>query len=308
MGEEARPRLSWLIAGVLFVLVSFALNSAVTRWIVAGGRLDPGLTTSVRFIAGAVVLALLLAVRRRPQDLVPRRSNLLAVFWLAAYAFAISYGYGFIGAAAGTFVFYACVLLTMTLAGALMQKSPPPGRAILGGLVALSGLALLTVGDAGDVTLLGIVLLATTGASWGAYSLLGKRRPDPLHFTAQNFVLLALVLGVFAAVLLAAASAPVITIEGIIAAAVMGGITTALSYAVWYWALQSLDATQAGTYQLAIPVLAATLGVVWLDEALTLQLVLAGVLVLLGMGLGTPRRTPRTPVVGEPVRIGSEPR
>lgn len=291
---ERGPARPLLVAGVAFVLVSFALNSAITRWIVSGGRLDPGLTTMVRFLAGAVVLAVLVAVRGDRGALVPGRGNLVPVFWLAAYAFLISYGYQHIGAAAGTFVFYALVLLTMTIGGAVIGRKLPAPRAALGGAVALVGLGFLTFARVEQVTLLGIVLLAGTGASWGAYSLLGKRRSDPLRFTTENFVLLGVLLVVPTVLLWSGAFGPVaVTGPGFAAAALMGSLTTALSYAVWYWALQRLDAAQAGTYQLAIPVLTALLGVGWLGEMLTWRLAVAGVLILMGMGMATPRWTKR---------------
>ena len=47
-----------------FVLVSFAANSLITRYVVAEDLLDPGLLTAVRFVAAAVALLALALVRR----------------------------------------------------------------------------------------------------------------------------------------------------------------------------------------------------------------------------------------------------
>lgn len=272
-----------LAAGLAFVLVSFALNSVMTRFVVAEGLLDPGLATVVRFEAGALSLAALLAARGRTRDVVPARANLAPAFWLGAYAMLISYGYLHIGAAAGTFVFYACVLLTMTLAGALWEGQKPAPRAALGGLVALGGVGVLAFGRVEGATLLGVILLAGTGVSWGAYSVLGRRSPHPLAFTASNFAALAVALLVVGAVLVAT-RAPW-TPLGLGVAFFMGAVTTALSYAVWYWALAQVGRVHGATYQLAIPVLTAALGVAVLGEAFTERLALAAALVLLGMGL-----------------------
>jgi drug/metabolite transporter (DMT)-like permease len=281
----AGPERAQLAAGLGFVLVSFALNSVMTRLIVGRGLLDPGLTTTVRFVAGAAALLLLLGARHRLSDARPSRANLAPAFWLGAYAVLISYGYQHITAAAGTFVFYACVLVTMALVGALVEKQRPLMPAMAGGVLALAGVGMLALGRVEGSTPLGVALLAGTGASWGAYSILGRRRPDALAFTSSNFLVLALPLLVFGAALVGTGRPW--TGEGVALAAFMGAVTTALSYAVWYWALARLGRIQAGTYQLAIPVLTGLMGIALLAEAFTPQLALAGALVVAGMALAT---------------------
>ena len=280
-----------LTAGLGFVLVAFSLNSVMTRWIVAGGLLDPGLTTAIRFLSGAAALAVLLAVRGGLRRARPTRASLLPAFWLGAYAVLISYGYAHVGAAAGTFVFYACVLGTMSVGGTILDGTRPTARALAGGVVALAGLAVLTVGKGEGTTLLGIALLAGTGFSWGAYSLMGRRAGDPMRFTAANFFALALAL-VLPTVLVGAGALgePVVSARGIGLTVFMGVVTTALSYVVWYWCLPRITPTQAGTYQLGIPVLTGLLAVGLLHESFTAGLSIAGVLIILGMALATPRR------------------
>jgi drug/metabolite transporter (DMT)-like permease len=91
-----------------FVLVSFAANSLVTRYVVGNRLLDAYLLTVVRFVAGAVAL-LVFALGRGERPGITR-ANLWPAFWLGVYAVCISFGYQYIGAAAGTFVFYATVL------------------------------------------------------------------------------------------------------------------------------------------------------------------------------------------------------
>ena len=54
---------------------------------------------------------------------------------------------------------------------------------------------------------------------------------------------------------------------------------------VWYVALRGLTATTAGIVQLAVPVLAALGGVLFLDEVLTFRLALASSVILGGVAL-----------------------
>jgi len=94
-------------------------NSLITRHVVGQDLLDARLLSRVRFIAGAAaLLGLSLARSERP---VVGRANLLPALWLGVYAVCISYGYLHIGAAAGTFVFYAGVLLTLVAGSGRVQ-------------------------------------------------------------------------------------------------------------------------------------------------------------------------------------------
>ncbi|MHB8584519.1 MAG: DMT family transporter [Thermoplasmatota archaeon] len=302
MGEKS-PRDTRLAAGLAFVLVSFALNSAMTRFVVSRHLLDPGLLTFVRFIAGALTLvALTIGTRRGAGAFVPGRDSVLPAIWLGSYALLISYGYEFISAAAGTFVFYGCVLATILGADIVLRKSRISGRAMAGGACALLGLGVLALGSVAGTTPLGVLLLAGTGISWGAYSHLGRSSQDALSFTSRNFTAVAVVfaLALFGEGALASVGGPALatTSEGLLVGIFMGACTTALSYVVWYWALPQIGAAQAGTYQLVIPVITTLIGIVALGEPWSARLALAAGLVLLGMALATPPEAWRRPRTG----------
>ena len=267
-----------------FVLVSFAANSLVTRHVVAEDLLDAGLLTAVRFVAGALALLALCATRReRP---VVGRPNLVPALWLGVYAVCISYGYQHIGAAAGTFVFYATVLLTLVLAD-VARRNAVPGRRLLGAAVSLVGLAVLAAGSDGTVTALGVVLLAATGAAWGLYTAAGRTGTDPRIATTGHFAVLAAALLLPAAGGLAAGLR--VTAEGLAWGIVMGAGTTAFAYVAWYACQRTLSGTTAGSVQLLIPVLTTAGAVLLLGEPLTRVLLVAAVLVVGGMWLGRPR-------------------
>lgn len=263
-----------------FVLVSFAANSLITRHVVGKHLLDAGLLTSVRFLAGALALAVLaLALRERPAV---RRENWLPALWLGVYAVCISYGYEHIGAAAGTFVFYAMVQTTLALYD-VTRGNPVPRTRVVGAVVALAGLAVLASSSVKTVTTAGVLLLAATGAAWGLYTAAGRGVADPRVASTGNFLALAAVLAVPAGVL--ASTDVTVTGSGLAWAAVMGAGTTAFAYVAWYACQRTLSATAAGTVQLVIPVLTAVGAVVLLGEDVTVQLVAAGVLVAVGMWL-----------------------
>ena len=268
-----------------FVLVAFAANSLITRYVAAEHLLDAGLLSAVRFLAGAVALVAVALARR--ERLVVGRPNLRPALWLGIYAICISYGYRHIGAAAGTFVFYASVLLTL-VANDLARRSPVPRRRGLGAAVSLAGIAVLASGSVGTVTPLGIALLVATGVAWGLYTAAGRTSVDPRIATTGHFVVLAAVLVLPAAAGVAAGLHT--TALGIALATVMGAGTTAFAYVAWYACQRSLSGTTAGSVQLIIPVLTTVGAVLLLGEPLTAGLLVAAVLVGSGMWLGRPAR------------------
>ena len=282
-----RERLTLLLS---FVLVSFAANSLITRYVGQQDLLDAGLLSGFRFIFGALALVLLSVGRRRPAV---GRANVLPAVWLGTYAACISYGYRFIGAAAGTFVFYATVLITLMLYD-LVVRSVFEQRRAIGALVSLVGVLVLAAGSIDTVTPRGVVLLAATGVAWGLYTAAGRGVGDPEVATTGNFLLLAVVFLVPTGVGVAAGLTT--TVAGLAWAAVMGAGTTAIAYVAWYACQRHLSGTAAGSAQLVIPVLTTAGAVVLLGESLSVRLLIAAVLVAAGMWLGRPRAQVSTQV------------
>ena len=277
-----RARLALLLG---FVLLAFAANSLITRHVVAADLLDPGLLTGLRVLAGAAALGVVALVRRDRVRL--GRGTLVPALALGVYAVCISYGYRWIGAAAGTFVFYAMVMLTL-IASDVLDATPVPPRRWLGAAVSLLGIAVLSVGRVQLVTPLGVLLLAATGAAWGVYTAAGRRPGDPRLATTANFLLLAAVLGVPTGIGMAAGLR--VTGSGVVWALVMGAGTTAFAYVAWYVCQRSMTGTAAGSAQLLIPVITTLGAVLLLGEQLSWTLLVAAVLVAAGLWLNRPGR------------------
>ncbi len=274
-------RLSLLLA---FALLSFSANSLITRHVVAARLFDPGLLSGVRVLSGAVALAGVALARH--ERVVLDRGNLVPTVALGVYAGCISYGYRFIGAAAGTFVFYATVMLTLVVSD-LLAGTPLSARRRWGAALSLLGILVLTVGRAQSVTPLGVVLLAATGAAWGVYTRAGRGAGDPRVVTTGTFVLLAVVLTPFTAAGLI--SGLRVSWAGAGWAVLMGAVTTAFAYVAWYACQRSLTGTAAGSAQSLVPVLTAIGAVLLLGERLTWTMLVAAVLVAAGLWLNRPR-------------------
>ena len=274
---------------IAFVMLAFAGNSVMTRYLIAGGLVSPYLLTTVRFVSGFAMLLLVRAAVSRASALrVGSRRDLLGGLFLGAYAFSISFGYLFIPAAAGTLVLYAFVVLTMALFGYAHDRDRPTPWTVAGQALAVVGVGIITFGGIRDVTVPGVALMAATGMSWGLYSVHGRGAPNPQGYTFSTF----LVVGAFSlalAPILEAAAPGAVSIEptwnGLGLALFMGMITTALSYILWNATLRRITASQGGVVQLTVPVLASAMGILLLGEHLTVSLVLGAAAVLAGIYL-----------------------
>jgi len=114
------------------------------------------------------------------------------------------------------------------------------------------------------------------------YSLAGKKATNALAANARSFVWalpLALVLN------LIVVSSATVSARGVALAAVSGGVTSGVGYAIWYRALRGLTATQAGIVQLSVPVIAAAGAVVFLRESVSARLAISGAAVIGGLAL-----------------------
>ncbi len=83
--------------------------------------------------------------------------------------------------------------------------------------------------------------------------------------------------------------------KGVALAAISGAFTSGLGYVVWYAALRGLLSTQAAIVQLAVPVLAALGGIIFLGESLTAQFAVSAFTILAGVALAQGRRIARKP-------------
>jgi drug/metabolite transporter (DMT)-like permease len=279
------------------IMLAFAGNSVMTRYIIVGGFASPYLLTTVRFASG---LAMLLLLRIAIPGFAPKslRSllDLVGGFLLGAYAFSISFGYVFIPAAAGTLVFYAFVILTMALFGVLHDGDRPTLRSVAGQGLAVLGVVVITFGGIRDVSLPGVLLMAATGASWGLYSAHGRGSGDARAYTVSTFLVVGIV-SLAVAPILGALTPDALSIQltwnGLGLALFMGMISTALSYILWHMTLRRITTSQGGIVQLLVPVLASTMGILLLGEHLTITLAVGGACVLAGIYLN--RVAPRAP-------------
>ncbi len=301
----------------LCALVAFAANSILCRLALGTAAIDPASFTTIRLASGALVLALILAIRSGGAGgdagragAVPDRGraggNWPSALALFLYAAPFSFSYVSLGAATGALVLFGAVQATMIAAG-LRAGDQPHRREWIGLLVALGGFVVLVAPGLRAPSPVGCALMALAGVAWGVYSLRGRDAVRPIAATAGNFLRAApLAILVSIAFARAAHVAP----RGALLATLSGAVTSGLGYVIWYAALRGLTATRAATVQLAVPVLTAFGGVALLGEPVTLRLAIAAALILGGVGFavpGLPARADALPIAQPPARPPARP-
>jgi drug/metabolite transporter (DMT)-like permease len=266
-------------------LVAFAANSVLCRLALGRAAIDAASFSTIRLASGAVVLLCITAAvngRTSAAATPGRRRNPASALLLFLYAAAFSFAYRRLGAGAGALVLFGSVQATMILF-ALRSGERPHVFEWSGLALALCGLVYLVFpGLAAAPPLLSSMSMALAGISWGLYSLRGRGTSNPLAETTKNFVL-ALPLAAFVNLLVLGDAH--VSRAGVVYAVLSGALASGVGYVVWYAALRGLSATRAATVQLAVPVLAAAGGVIFLSERISLRLLLAGTVILGGVGL-----------------------
>ncbi len=262
----------------VLAMIAFAGNSLLCRVALKHTAIDAASFTAIRLVSGAIMLWLLMRVRRTSPA---GRGNWLSALALFAYAAGFSFAYLTLSAATGALILFGAVQATMIAYG-ISKGDRLKDRQLIGFTMACAGLVGLLLPGLSAPPLFGSILMLIAGVAWGVYSLRGRGAGDALTVTAGNFLRAAPL-----ALLMCAASLNHASVDtaGIVYAVASGALASGIGYAIWYTALPALKATVAATVQLSVPVLAALGGIVFLDEALSVRLVLASLAILGGIAI-----------------------
>lgn len=266
------------VAFTALALLAFAGNSLLCRVALKTTAIDPVTFTTIRLVSGALMLWLIVQLRRSSAA---GRGNWLSAAALFAYAIGFSLAYLFLSAGAGALLLFGAVQVTMIGVGLWSGERLKPLQ-LMGFILALAGLVGLLLPGAKAPPLISALLMLGAGAAWGVYSLRGRGAGDPTRVTAGNFLRAAPL-----ALVVSAGCWQRATIDGLglTCAIASGAVTSGIGYALWYAALPQLKATTAAAVQLSVPVLVAVGGIALLGEAPTWRLFFASVAILGGIAL-----------------------
>lgn len=259
-------------------LIAFAANSVLCRLALGDQTIDASYFTIIRLLSGVIVLFAILKSGRTGKAAFSKGSW-AAGLMLFVYAITFSYAYISLDTGTGALILFGSVQITIILlsiiSGNRLHYSEWAGI-----LIAFAGFIYLVLPGVTAPSFSGFILMTVAGIAWGIYTLKGRGSVNPLMDTAYNFlrtVPLVIVLVIFSV------NSVHYSAEGVILAALSGGIASGVGYTIWYMALRGLSATQAAVVQLSVPVIAAFGGVLFVSEAITPRLTVSALMILGGI-------------------------
>jgi len=267
-----------LFAYTALAMLAFAANSLLCRAALKQTAIDAASFSTVRILSGALLLWLLMHTRAATHG---KQGSWRSAAALFIYVAAFSFAYLSLSAGTGALLLFGAVQVTMILAGFVAGERMSRLQSV-GFIAALSGLVILVLPGVQAPTPLGSALMLMSGIAWGMYSLFGRGAADAASATAGNFLR-----AVPMAIGLSLLTLPWLRLDasGVLYAVMSGALASALGYVIWYRVLREMSAITASTVQLSAPVIAAVGGIILLDEAFSINLLIASALILGGIGL-----------------------
>jgi len=280
------------IVTLIAVMIVWGSTFVVTKAAIVD--LPPLTLAFVRVAIGALVLLPFAWPRVRSVGRLPWR-------WLWAMAF--------VGVTLYYVVFNWSLALTSAAQGALVQSSIPAVTACIAMLwlreratrarmlgIALSVAGVLIVFAQGAQSsaeapspALGNVLMFGSVVCWGVYTSIAKRvaQYDSIVITSIIAGIGALLLLPLALLELWRSELPDPGLNAWLGAAYLGVFASGLGYLLYNFSLKHMAASQVGVFTNLIPIVGVLTGVIALGEPLSLQAILGGVIVMVGVAITT---------------------
>ncbi len=276
---------NYLVKTLLFTsiaLIAFAANSVLCRLALGENTIDAAGFTIIRLLSGALVLFVILKINNSNNSSYSKGSW-PASLMLFLYAITFSFAYVTLDTGTGALILFGSVQISMILLS-LISGNRLHITEWMGVSIAFAGFVYLIFPSVTAPSVIGFLLMTVAGIAWGIYTLKGRGSDNPLMETTYNFlrtVPLVIILSIITV------QNAYFSYEGVLLAVLSGGIASGIGYTIWYFALGGLSATQAAVVQLSVPVIAASGGVIFVSEAITLRLILSALMILGGILLNT---------------------
>ncbi len=260
------------------------------------------------FIASVIFLCLVVFQRKRFSPFQKKDTVtlfLLGFVGISVYHLGLNYGEQFVSAGAASLIIATIPIFVVVLAKIFLSEIIDK-RILLGIIIALAGVIVISLwGNPGasiEIEYLSGALAVVVAAFVGAvYTIFGKKmliRYNPLSLTAYAFLIGNLGLIPF---LSPSFFEEVVNLSLITWAAVLflAFFPTVIAYSLWYAALEVKQASEVSVYLYATPVISTLLGVIFLQEQITMFYVLGGFFVLVGLYIVNKQRKNQRKLVRE---------
>lgn len=283
--ERAAIVLLVLAWGTTFAAVKIGLESA-----------PPVLFAGLRSLLGGALMAVLAWSRSGKPRLAGqgREYTLLTALNVILFFGLQTVAIGLLPSGLAAVLIYLQPVLVGVFAWWLLGE-PMTGAKILGLVLGFGGILVVSGGAfAGHVSAAGVGFAVASALAWALGTIVFKAtdgRVDPWWAVALPF----LVGGVLLTVVGLVIEGPDITWSPrfVAALAYAGFVGTALAWSLWFGRVAAGEAGRAASYIFFVPLVGVVVGVVLLDETLTVSMLIGAALVVLGVYLVN--RRPRSP-------------
>ncbi|MFB7941885.1 DMT family transporter [Streptomyces sp. NPDC056049] len=289
----ASARLALVAAGVTVVLWASAFVSIRS----AGAAYSPGALALGRLLAGALVLGVVLLVRR--EGLPPRAAwpgiLVSGLLWFGVYMVALNWGEQEVDAGTAAMLVNVGPILIALLGARFLGETLPP-RLLAGMAVSFAGavaVGLSMSGEDGHASVLGVALCLLAAVAYAGGVVAQKpalARASALQVTTFGCAIGAAACLPFAGQLVTeAARAPLSATANMV---YLGVFPTALAFTTWAYALARTTAGRMGATTYAVPALVVLMAWALLGELPGALTLVGGALCLAGVAVS--RSRPRT--------------
>ncbi|WP_433325521.1 DMT family transporter [Spirillospora sp. CA-294931] len=293
--KQAVDRRAVVAASVTVVLWASAFVSIRS----AGEDYSPGALALGRMATGALVLGLILVIRR--EGLPPRAAwpgiAVSGVLWFGLYMIALNWGEQKVDAGTAALVVNVGPILMALLGGWLLKEGFPP-RIMAGMGVSFAGAAVVGLSMSGDgkSSVVGVLLCLFAAVAYAAGVVIQKpvlRHASALQATTFGCAFGALACLPFAGSLVA--EIPDASVPATLNMLYLGIFPTAIAFTTWAYALARTSAGKMGATTYAAPALVVLMSWAFLDEVPGLITLGGGLLCLVGVAVSRSSRKPATP-------------
>jgi drug/metabolite transporter (DMT)-like permease len=287
---------------LLMLCLTFFWGSAyvVAKEILRNGLTPIAIATFRFLLAGALFLPVLLLNRTRSRGyrLLIERKDVPVLLLLAltgvTFYFIVQYtGIEMAGASIASIMVSLLSPIVIGLFSAKVLKERLTKKQVLGIGIASIGTATVVAGTTlslgNDANfLIGSLILLLTPFLWATYTIAGKRILEK-----YDAVLTVAYVNIFGALCLIPFSLAENSFQGILSLTVnewlgvlyLGSVCSLLGYLIWFYVLKQISATVTSSFMFAQPLITVLLSAAFLNEDLTLPIVVGGFLIFIGVYL-----------------------
>jgi drug/metabolite transporter (DMT)-like permease len=275
---------------LIFAAIFWGLNFAATKY--AADFLPQLFIVAFRFIGGGLVLLLVLRIlepgsRMRRRDILPMAA--LGCFGIGAAQTAFTFGISLTSAASTGLVFTTAPVWGMVL-GFVLGLERPSWRGVVGVGLCILGVGIVFYGGLSSVedSLLGDLVILLAAVSVGAYTVFSMpvlERHSPLAVATYPTLFGGPVILILSLPYLGDVEWGSLGVGPWAALVYSAVLATAFAFAAWQRGISRIGANRVLVYQYLITLTGVTSGIVFFGENLSIEKIVGGAVILVGVYL-----------------------